>query len=94
VLKAYTLRTLLCEILQWSFFLPDCLVAPEDIGAVCDVRREDGAIRCRRYMVTEVTLLRYVPIILRKMLDAEWIEVKAKVIADLNAAKAEIEAKL
>jgi hypothetical protein len=27
------------------------------------------------------------------MLDAEWIEVKAKVIADLNAAKAEIEAK-
>jgi hypothetical protein len=25
------------------------------------------------------------------MLDAEWIEVKAKVIADLNAAKAEIE---
>jgi hypothetical protein len=38
---------------------------------------------------------RYVPpIILRKMLDAEWIEVKAKVIADLNAAKAEIEAKL
>jgi hypothetical protein len=28
------------------------------------------------------------------MLDAEWIEVKAKVIADLNAAKAEIEAKL
>jgi hypothetical protein len=32
VLKAYTLRTLLCEILQWSFFyLVDCLVAPEDI---------------------------------------------------------------
>jgi hypothetical protein len=30
---------------------------------------------------------------LQKMLDAEWIEVKAK-IADLNAAKAEIEAKL
>jgi hypothetical protein len=36
----------------------------------------------------------YTIIILRKMLDAEWIEVKAKVIADLNAAKAEIEAKL
>jgi hypothetical protein len=33
-------------------YLVDCLVAPEDIGAVCDVRREDGAIRCRRYMVT------------------------------------------
>jgi hypothetical protein len=40
-----------------SSYLVDCLVAPEDIGAVCDVRREDGAIRCRRYMVTEVTLL-------------------------------------
>jgi hypothetical protein len=35
-----------------SSYLVDCLVAPEDIGAVCDVRREDGAIRCRRYMVT------------------------------------------
>jgi hypothetical protein len=95
VLKAYTLRTPLCEILQWSFFLVDCLVAPEDIGAVCDVRREDGAIRCRRYMVTGGHLLGKVctTIILRKMLDAEWIEVKAKVIADLNAAKAEIEAK-
>jgi hypothetical protein len=29
----------------------------------------------------------YPPIILRKKQDAEWIEVKAKVIADLNAAK-------
>jgi hypothetical protein len=77
-----------------SSYLVDCLVAPEDIGAVCDVRREDGAIRCRRYMVTGGHFaVRYVPpIILRKMLDAEWIEVKAKVI-DLNAAKAEIEAK-
>jgi hypothetical protein len=64
-----------------SSYLVDCLVAPED-GAVCDVRREDGAIRCRRYMVTggHFAVRRYVPpIILRKMLDAEWIEVKAKV---------------
>jgi hypothetical protein len=39
-----------------------------------------------------VRRFRYVPpIILRKMLDAEK---SAKVIADLNAAKAEIEAKL
>jgi hypothetical protein len=59
-----------------EFHLVDCLVAPEDIGAVCDVRREDGAIRCRRYMVTEVTCCCVPPIILRKMLDAEWIEVK------------------
>jgi hypothetical protein len=35
----------------------------------------------------------YHPSSYAKMLDAEWIEVK-KVIADLNAAKAEIEAKL
>jgi hypothetical protein len=80
-----------------SSYLVDCLVAPEDIGAVCDVRREDGAIRCRRYMVTgghfavsKCTTHH----LTQKMLDAEWIEVKAKVIADLNAAKAEIEAKL
>jgi hypothetical protein len=33
----------------------------------------------------------YHPSSYAKMLDAEWIEVKAKVIADLNAAKAEIE---
>jgi hypothetical protein len=79
-----------------SSYLVDCLVAPEDIGAVCDVRREDGAIRCRRYMVTggHFAVSKGMSIILRKMLDAEWIEVKAKVIADLNAAKAEIEAKL
>jgi hypothetical protein len=36
----------------------------------------------------------YHPSSYAKMLDAEWIEVKAKVIADLNAAKAEIEAKV
>jgi hypothetical protein len=81
-----------------SSYLVDCLVAPEDIGAVCDVRREDGAIRCRRYMVTgghfAVSKGMYHPSSYAKMLDAEWIEVKAKVIADLNAAKAEIEAKL
>jgi hypothetical protein len=80
-----------------SSYLVDCLVAPEDIGAVCDVRREDGAIRCRRYMVTgghfAVSKGMYHPSSYAKMLDAEWIEVKAKVIADLNA-KAEIEAKL
>jgi hypothetical protein len=35
-----------------EFLLTLLIVAPEDIGAVCDVRREDGAIRCRRYMVT------------------------------------------
>jgi hypothetical protein len=43
-------------------------------------------------MVTEVTLLcgkGTTHHLTQKMLDAEWIEVKAKVIADLNAAKAE-----
>jgi hypothetical protein len=60
-----------------SSYLVDCLVAPEDIG-VCDVRREDGAIRCRRYMVTGgFAVSMYHPSSYAKMLDAEWIEVKA-----------------
>jgi hypothetical protein len=58
----------------------DCLVAPEDIRAVCDVRR-DGAIRCRRYMVTgghfAVSKGMYHPSSYAKMLE-EWIEVKAR----------------
>jgi hypothetical protein len=53
VLKAYTLGHYYVKSYNGvSSYLVDCLVAPEDIGAVCDVRREDGAIRCRRYMVT------------------------------------------
>jgi hypothetical protein len=36
----------------------------------------------------------YHPSSYAKMLDQEWIEVKAKVIAELNAQKAEIEVKL
>jgi hypothetical protein len=58
-----------------EFLHLDCLVAPEDIGAVCDVRREDGAIRCRRYMVTEVTVQRYVPPIIYKKC---WMRIEVK----------------
>jgi hypothetical protein len=79
-------------------YLVDCLVAPEDIGAVCDVRREDGAIRCKRYMVIgghfAVSKGMYHPSSYAKLLDTEWTAIKEKVIAELNAQKAEIEAKL
>jgi len=79
-------------------YLVDCLVAPEDIGAVCDVRREDGAIRCRRYMVTgghfAVSKGMYHPSSYAKLLDTEWAELKTEVISELNAQKEAIEAKL
>jgi hypothetical protein len=82
-----------------SSYLVDCLVAPEDIGAVCDVHRgDDGAIRCRRYMVTgghfAVSKGMYHPSSYAKLLDEEWIDIKAKVIANLNAEKAALEAEL
>jgi hypothetical protein len=80
-------------------YLVDCLVAPEDIGAVCDVNRgDDGAIRCRRYMVTgghfAVSKGMYHPSSYAKMLDSEWSEIKAAVISDLNSQKEAVEAKL
>lgn len=79
-------------------YLVDCLVAPEDIGAVCDVHREDGAIRCKRYMVTgghfAVSKGMYHPSSYAKLLDSEWVAIKAKVISDLNTQKEVIEAKL
>lgn len=80
-------------------YLVDCLVAPEDIGAVCDVHRgDDGAIRCKRYMVTgghfAVSRGMYHPSSYAKMLDSEWEDIKAAVIEKLNAKKEAIEAKL
>lgn len=80
-------------------YLVDCLVAPEDIGAVCDVNRgDDGAIRCRRYMVTgghfAVSRGMYHPSTYAKLLDAEWEDFKSEVIAELNAKKEALEAKL
>ena len=80
-------------------YLVDCLVAPEDIGAVCDVHRgDDGAIRCRRYMVTgghfAVSKGMYHPSSYAKLLDSEWEAIKEEVISELNAQKEAIEAKL
>lgn len=80
-------------------YLVDCLVAPEDIGAVCDVDRgDDGAIRCRRYMVTgahfQVSRGMYHPSNYAKMLDSEWADAKAEVIANLNKQIADVNAKL
>lgn len=80
-------------------YLVDCLVSPEDIGAVCDVHRgDDGAIRCKRYMVTgghfAVSKGMYHPSSYAKLLDEEWNDIKSKLISELNAEKEAIEAKL
>lgn len=79
-------------------YLVDCLVAPEDIGAVCDIRRGDGAIRCKRYMVVgghfAVSKGMYHPSSYAKLLDSEWNTIKEGVIADLNKQKEALEAKL
>ena len=81
-------------------YLVDCLVAPEDIGAVADVSRYEGegAIRCRRYMVTgahfQVSRGMYHPSDYAQLLDAEWEEMKKAVIADLNKQKQAVEDQL
>jgi len=83
-----------------SSYMVDCLVAPEDIGAVADIDRHDGdgAIRCRRYMVTgghfAVSRGMYHPSDYAKLLDNEWEEMKNQVIAELNKQKQEIEDRL
>jgi len=71
-------------------YLLDCLVAPEDIGAVCDVTAHgsDGAIRCRRYMTVGAHFVvskgMYHPSKYAKLLDAEWIAAKATIIGKLG----------
>jgi hypothetical protein len=52
---------------SYSGTLVDCLVVPEDIGLFV-MLKEDGAIRCRRYMVTRSLAVSKVctTIILRK----------------------------
>ena len=70
-------------------FLLDCLVAPEDIGAVCDVTSHgsDGAIRCRRYMAVGAHFVvsrgMYHPSKYAKMLDGEWDVAKEDAIGKL-----------
>lgn len=72
-------------------YLLDCLVSPEDIGAVCDVTAHgsDGAIRCRRYMAVgaHFTVSRgmYHPSKYAKMLDGEWDTAKEAAIGKLLA---------
>lgn len=81
-------------------YMVDCLVAPEDIGAVADIERNngDGAIRCRRYMVTgghfAVSRGMYHPSEYAKLLDTEWEEMKKEVIAELNRQKEVLEDRL
>lgn len=70
-------------------YLLDCLVSPEDIGAVCDVTNHgsDGAIRCRRYMAVGAHFVvsrgMYHPSKYAKMLDGEWDVAKEEAIGKL-----------
>jgi len=71
-------------------YLVDCLVAPEDIGAVADLRfNSEGAIRCRRYMVTgghfQVSRGMYHPSKYAEMLEKEWDEAKIEAIDNLKS---------
>lgn len=70
-------------------YLVDCLVAPEDVGAVCDLSRsEEGAIRCKRYMVTgghfAVSKGMYHPSEYAALLDTEWETAKLEAIKNLE----------
>ena len=79
-------------------YLVDCLVSPEDIGAVSDIRdgNGDGAIRCKRYMVVgahfQVSKGMYHPSKYAKMLDEEWDIAKAEAIQALKEQIINIEA--
>ena len=71
-------------------YLVDCLVAPEDIGAVCDTdnwRESEGAIRTKRYMVIGghemINRGMYHPSKYAKMLDHEWAQAKKDAIEEL-----------
>lgn len=84
-------------------YLLDCLVAPEDIGAVCDVSRgqysnQEGAIRSRRYMAVgahfAVSSGMYHPSKYSKMLDEEWETAKLEAIQKVLDVKSEIEEQL
>jgi hypothetical protein len=77
-------------------FLVDCLVSPEDIGAVADMSspNTEGAIRCRRYMVVgahfQVSRGMYHPAKYGKLLDAEWAAMKAELIEQLKSKQDDI----
>jgi hypothetical protein len=84
-------------------YLLDCLVAPEDIGAVCDVSRgqygdQEGAIRSRRYMAVgahfAVSSGMYHPSKYAAMLDGEWNTAKEEAIQKVLDVKAKIEEQL
>lgn len=79
-------------------YLVDCLVAPEDIGSVADLRggaNEEGAIRCKRYMTVgahfQVSRSMYHPSKYAEMLDDEWNLAKAAAIKALEEKIVETE---
>ena len=81
-------------------FLVDCLIAPEDIGAVCDTggrswNNTEGAIRCKRYMVIgsheHINKGMYHPSAYAKLLDNEWVGAKEEAIEGLSKKIAKVE---
>jgi len=81
-----------------SAYLVDCLLGPEDVGAVCDTddwRDSEGAIRCSRYMVTGshqfVSKGMYHPATYGALLDAEWVEYKKIAVDAARQAEKDIE---
>lgn len=80
-------------------YLVDCLIAPEDIGAITGIYDGgDSAIRCRRYMVTgahfAVNKGMYHPSKFATLLDSEWIEAKLAAIEGITKAIDDLEAQL
>jgi len=82
-------------------YLVDCLISPEDIGAVCDTNdwsNSEGAIRCKRYMVIgaheHINKGMYHPSAYATLIDADWDTAKAEAIAGLEKAIKDTEAQL
>jgi hypothetical protein len=79
-------------------FLLDCLVSPEDIGAVADLsnRNSEGAIRCRRYMAVgahfQVSRGMYHPSRYGALVDSDWEAMKKELLEGLKAEANKIEA--
>jgi len=86
-----------------SDYLVDCLIAPEDIGAVCDTgdggwHNAEGAIRSKRYYVTGghemVNRGMYHSSAYASLLDSEWAAYKLSVIEESKKALEKMEAVL
>jgi hypothetical protein len=76
-----TYKGLNCQLLE-------CLVDPSEIGAIVDLHRGDGAIRCRQYFIYGAVEGRtkgiYHSSTYAKMKDADWEEYKKLAVEEAN----------